>query len=72
MGEDAWLEAAYEDAHGGAFDTADLYGYEEPDEVGEPFVGICDGCESGREQAVRRLTGGWGTAVVCEFHEDHV
>lgn len=50
MGEDAWLEMAYEDANGGEVDTAAEY---DPDE--EPHVGHfsrlggtwwCDTCDS--------------------------
>lgn len=41
------------------------------DSFGPWHEGVCDGCESGKPQRVRTVTGEWGTATVCGWHEDH-
>jgi hypothetical protein len=39
--------------------------------LGQPYQGVCDGCPSGRPQTVRDVSGPWGAATVCEWHEAH-
>jgi len=76
MGEDAWLEAAYEDRFAS---TDDFYTYgdggmsaEDDEEPEGPFVGMCDGCETRTEQQVWRVSGSWGTTLVCTHHAHHL
>lgn len=46
-------------------------GWTMADRISKPFLGLCDGCERQVKQMVRRVSGSWGTAVVCKHHEDH-
>lgn len=38
----------------------------------QPYMGQCDGCESEALQRVRDVSGAWGAATVCPYHQDHV
>jgi len=39
-----------------------------PDTYGAPFIGQCDGCPGEGPTTVRRVSGDWGTSVVCDWH----
>lgn len=38
---------------------------------GTARLGQCDGCESQTLQPVRTVSGDWGAATVCAYHETH-
>lgn len=71
MGEDDWLEMAYEDRFACPTDL-DHEGAEDDEEPEGPFVGMCDGCETRTEQQVWRVSGSWGTTLVCTHHAHHL
>lgn len=43
----------------------------ENETVGPDHIGRCDGCPGRGAQRVRTITGPWGAATVCRFHEEH-